>query len=57
LFGAKSETLKGATPDKDSLETSFNELGKEGWEYIRSENSFTNGWTGQTLFVFRRELV
>ncbi len=57
LFGAKPEGLKGATPDKDNLEKGFNELGKEGWEYQRSENSFTNGWTEKVLFVFRRELV
>lgn len=57
LFGGKSQTFKGATPDKDNLEKSFNELGKEGWEYQRSENSLTNGWTEQILFIFRRELV
>jgi hypothetical protein len=57
LQGGKRSALTGLSQDSEKLEQSFNELGKQAWEYVRSENIYTDGWTNQVMYIFRRELV
>ncbi|MEI6462744.1 MAG: DUF4177 domain-containing protein [bacterium] len=41
----------------EDLQGKFNELGKDGWQYLRAESIIEyEGGTKQILFVFQREL-
>ena len=57
LQGGKRSALTGLSQDSEQLEQSFNELGKQAWEYVRSENIYIYGRTIQVMYVFRREIV
>lgn len=42
----------------DQLESKFNELGKEGWEFQRSESLLWGyGSTRFQMYIFRREIA
>jgi len=44
--------------DMDQLESKFNELGKEGWEFHKSESLlWGEGSTRFQLYIFKRELA
>ncbi|MEI6887020.1 MAG: DUF4177 domain-containing protein, partial [bacterium] len=43
--------------NSEDLQSKFNELGKDGWQYLRAESIIEyQGGTKQILFVFQREL-
>lgn len=53
-----SQDVYGLTTRKASAEeinSVFDELAAEGWEFAESQRVDTNGWTGQLLFIFKKD--
>lgn len=40
----------------EDLNSQFNDLGKQGWEFVESQRIDTNEFTDKLLFIFRKSV-